>query len=64
MKPAVKYGIIAIVWIAYFMIAISGQNKNESTDAANESKVISTVEIASNEKSFRNSVRENLLLYN
>lgn len=60
MKPAVKYGIIAIVWIAYFMIAISGQNKNKSTDAANESKVISTVEIASNEDIFEVVERESL----
>ena len=34
MKPALKYGIIAVAWIAYFMIALgSNSTKTENNDA-------------------------------
>lgn len=44
MKPALKYGIIAVAWVVYFLIGLSGSsnNDNNSNDLSKETVVTSS----------------------
>ncbi len=63
MKPSLKYGIIAVAWIVYLIIALSGGSSKEqttsaSTESASTESVISKDETAKYQDNLQNYLDE------
>jgi len=60
MKPALKYAIIAVAWIVFLIIGLSGKSKDTKQQAANE-KSQTEVETVSEEKETANADAEEVM---
>ncbi len=60
MKPAVKYGIIAVAWVLFLVIGVSGNNKSDNSqdDAQSHIETVQTDNVADGTASENNDTTE------